>query len=294
MQRRAAAIYVALFLVIGAGAYSLIATAQQPTVGFENPEYQLTQGETIQIDGQTYNVTTIKAESQSGGGGGHGGGSGGGGELVRSGQISWTNQSARYTATLENNSTVTVQNTQYRVLIPNTSGNPNSFTLREEINESAVLQNDSAADNQTVTRDGERFVVVADENGNATLVPADEYFPEPSSQQYSENDTLSYQGNQTTVDAVENDSVTLSWTAPRTNTAELTDEGNVTLGSQTYLAQFPNNETVVLTQNFQSYREQTSEIHEFQKHKNGLWGVVILCGSIAVLLTAMAYLPSRY
>ncbi|SEO94935.1 hypothetical protein SAMN04487948_108152 [Halogranum amylolyticum] len=295
MQRRAAAIYVALFLVIGAGAYSLIATAQTPTIGFENPEYELSQGETFQVEGQTYNVTSISAEVQSGGGGGHGGG-GGGGELVRSGQVSWVNDSARYTAQWENNTTVNMgqNNTTYRVLVQQTSGNPTDFVLREEINQTQVLQNDPAADNQTVMRNGERVVLVEGEDGSLNAVPVDEYFPEPSTQQYSENDSLTYQGNETTVDAVENESVTLAWTGEKTNTAELSDEGNVTLGNQTYLVHFQDNETVALTQNFESYRMQTNSIAEFHEQVNGLWGIVILCGSVAVLLVGMAYLPSRY
>jgi hypothetical protein len=294
MQRRAAAIYVALFLVIGAGAYSLIATAQTPHVGFENPEHELSQGQTFQVEGQTYNVTSVSAEMEGGGGGGHGGG--GPATLVRSGEVSWVNDSARYTANWENNSTVDLgeDNTTYRVLVQQSSGNPTDFTLREELNRTQILQNDPAADNETVVRDGERVVLVEDENGSLTAVPVDEYFPEPSTEQYSEGDQLTYEGNQTTVDAVENESVTLAWTAPRTNTAELSNEGNVTLGGQTYLAHFPNNETVVLTQDFQSYRSQTDNIDQFQEHINGLWGIVILCGTIAVLLIGMAYLPSRY
>lgn len=292
MQRRAAAIYVALFLVIGAGSYSLIATAQTPTISFEEPDNTYQQGDTFETGAQTYTVSDITAEVESGGGGGHGGG--GGGALVRSGQVSWVNDSARYTETWDNNTTVTVDGTEYRVLVERTSGNPTAFDLQTTINETAILQDDPDADNETVTRDGERYVVIEDENGDATLVPADEYFPEPTSEQYSEDDTLQYNGNQSTVTAVENESVTLAWNAPKTNTAELSNEGNVTLGGETYLAYFPNNESVVLTQDFESYRTQTEQIEEFHTFENGLWGVVILCASIAVLLIGLAYLPSRY
>jgi hypothetical protein len=286
MQRRAAAIYVALFLVIGAGSYSLIATAQTPAISFEEPDNTYQQGETFQVEGQTYTVSDITAEVESGGGGG--------GELVRSGQVSWVNDSARYTETWDNNTTVTVDGEEYRVLVEQTSGNPTAFDLQTTINRTAILMDDPDADNETVTRDGEQYVVVQNENGEATLVPADEYFPEPTSEQYSEGDSLQYNGNQSTVDAVENESVTLAWNAPRTNTAELSNEGNVSVGGETYLAFFPNNDSVVLTQDFESYRTQTENIDEFHLYENGLWGVTILCASVIVLLIGLAYLPSRY
>ena len=64
MQRRAAAIYVALFVLIGAASYSLIATAQQPTVEFDNPTYELSQGDQLDVGGQTYTVASV---SETGG-----------------------------------------------------------------------------------------------------------------------------------------------------------------------------------------------------------------------------------
>ncbi|WP_101294011.1 hypothetical protein [Halegenticoccus soli] len=293
MQRRAAAIYAVLFLVIGAASYSLIATAQEPEISFENPDYRLSQNESFTVEGQQqqYTVSSIEASMESSGGG-HGGG---GGELTRSGEITWTIQSAEYNATWENNSTVTLNNQtneSYRVLIPNQS-NPNSFTLQEEINESQVLQNDPNADNETITRDGQKYVVV--QNGNdTTLVPADEYFPDPQTQRYSEGDSLNYQGNQSTVENVTAESVTVTWTGPRTSTAELSEGGRVNLDGQEYLVHFPNNQTVVLTQDFQSYKAQNQDIAQHHQLLNSLWSIIALCGITAVLLLAMAYLPSRY
>jgi hypothetical protein len=285
MQRRAAAIYVAFFLVIGAASYSLIATAQAPTVEFENPAYELSQGDSFQAGDQTYNVTAINAEVESGG---HGGGS----SLVRSGELSYVNQSATYTATWENNSTVTFDGANWTVVVPNTS-EPGQFTLREDIDEAALLQQDPQADNQTVTRDGQPYVVVT-EDGTSRLVPASEYFPEPQTRQFQQGASLQYQGNQTTVATVTEGAVELQWTAPRQSTIDVEDEGNVTLGGQTYLASFPDNSTLALTQDFQSYERQTEEIDTFHTQENGLWGVTILSGAIVVFLTAFAYLPSRY
>lgn len=285
MQRRAAAIYVALFVVIGAASYSLIATAETPQIEFQNPEYELSSGQTFQAGSQTYTVTDITAEME---GGGHGSAA----SLARSGTIEYTNQSANYTASWENNSTVTIDNTTWTVLVPDNE-NASEFTLREDINRTALLQQDPNANDELVTVNGTQQVVVQ-ENGTQRLVPANEYFPDPRSQNYSQGATLNYQGNQTSVISVGGGAVEVSWTAPRTNTIDVGDQGNVTLGDQTYLAYFPNNETMQLTTNFESYNAQSEEIERFHKHENGLWGISILSFLTAVLLVGMAYMPSRY
>ncbi|RDI71937.1 hypothetical protein [Halopelagius longus] len=286
MQRRAAAIYVAFFLVIGAASYSLIATAQTPEVQFQNPEYSVSKGETFQVGQQTYNVSELSASMEEGG---HGGGA----SLTRSATLTYTEQSAEYTETWENNTSVTVQDTNWTVLVPNDS-DPSQFTLRQNVNRTSLLQQDPNADNETVTRNGEEYVVVQNQDGNATLVPASEYFPAPQSRQVSEGDTLQYQGNQTNVANVTQDGVEVTWTAARTNTIDVSSDSNVTLNNQTYLAHFKNNETLQLTQNFESYHAQEEEIETFHTQENGLWGIVVLCGSVAVLLVGLAFLPSRY
>jgi len=152
MQRRAAAIYAALFLVVGAASYSLIATATQPTVDFENPDHTLSAEDSFEVDGQEYTVREISAEVS-------GGGHGGGGELARSAVIARTNESGQYTETWANGSTVSFDGTEWHVIVPNES-DPGEFTLREEIDETAILENDSDADNETVIHNGTRMVVV--------------------------------------------------------------------------------------------------------------------------------------
>jgi hypothetical protein len=290
MQRRAAAIYAVFFLVIGAASYSLIATADSPSIAFENPDHRLQQGDTFSVGDQEYTVTSVEASEASGGGGGHGGGGGGG--ITHSGEVAWTVQSSEYTATWENDSEVTFEDESYTVVIPDTN-DPNEFVLRETINRSAILADDPQADNETVTRDGQEQVVVT-ENGTSRLVPADEYFPDPDERQFSEGQQIQYRGNATTIQTVTNQSATLAWTAPRNNTASLSQESNVTLSGTTYLAYFPNNDTVVLTSDFQSYERQTAEIDTYTEQKNGLWGISIVSGMLVVLLVGMAYLPSRY
>jgi hypothetical protein len=285
MQRRAAAIYVAFFLIVGAASYSLIATAEAPTIEFQDPAASLGTNDTFSVGDRQYTVTALTATKE---GGGHGSAA----RLVRSGTLAWTNESARYTATWDNNSTVTFDDTERRVVIPNET-DPGSFRLREEINRTQILSADPAADNQTVTRNGEKYVVIT-ENGTSQLVPAGEYFPEPESTAYEEGQTVDYRGNETTFANVSADSVTLEWTASQTNEIELADQSNVTLNGEQYLAYFPDNETVLLTQNYDAYREQTQSVDEYHKHVNGLWGISIVSFLVAVLLVGMAYLPSRY
>jgi hypothetical protein len=288
MQRRAAAIYAVFFIVIGVASYSLIATATAPTLGFPDAEHRYAANDTFSVGDQQYIVDSVDA-TVSGGGGGHGGGGGG---VTHTAVFAWENQSDLYTETWENNSTVTYDDGDWRVLVPNAS-DPGEFTLQEEQNRTAILQDDPNADNETVTRDGEKYVVV-EENDSTTLVPADEYFPAPDSQQFDEGQTIDYRGNETTIANVSTSGVVLEWNAPKTYTTDVSQEGNVTLGDETYLAFFPNNDTVVLTQDYQSYNEQSNAIDEHHERVNGFWGVSIVSIVTALLLVGFAYMPSRY
>jgi hypothetical protein len=286
MQRRAAAISAVVFVLLAAGSYSLIATAETPELAFENPEFEGTTGDTVTVDGRTYTVSGIDARMT---GGGHGSPA----TLSRSGSLAWTNDSARYTVTWENGSTIEYNNESLAVAIENAS-DPTTFTLVEQINRTRILQEDPNADEETVTQGGVEYVVVT-EGGQRTLVPTSEYFPDPERTTYTESDTLPYEGNETSV-TVTSEAVTLAWNGPRTNTVSLSDQGNVTLGpnDEQYLAHFPDNSTLVLTNDYDSYRSQQAQLADFTRYKNGFWGVSILSGASAVLLIGLAYLPSRY
>lgn len=250
MQRRAAALYFALFLVIGAGSYGYIQTvdAQQPTISLESQTYS--QGDILTVDGRTYVVSEITTENASEGG-----------EKTFSGSLAWTNQSAQETATLENATNTTYQNESWQVLIANTS-DVSQFTLQENLNVSAILLNDSRVDNQTVNRDGEPHVVFT---GNDTLKPLSEYLPEPETQNFSEGQTFNYTTEEgsvqpATIDAVNGSvsppSVTLVWDTTEENTMELAEGANVTLADgQARVVHFPDGETVQLSTNIQAYQE---------------------------------------
>jgi hypothetical protein len=86
MQRRAAAAYVALFLVVGAGAYATIGVAEKPQVEMDGPTYSV--NDELTVDDRTY----VLAEVESGGG-----------------SLAWTDPDASESASIENNATVSWQ-----------------------------------------------------------------------------------------------------------------------------------------------------------------------------------------
>lgn len=65
MQFRAGILYVVLFVVVAAGAYGVIATAESPEVTIDeaNADYTLEAGEEFEVDGQTLNVSQLSAHS---------------------------------------------------------------------------------------------------------------------------------------------------------------------------------------------------------------------------------------
>ncbi|WP_435159304.1 hypothetical protein [Haladaptatus sp. DFWS20] len=273
MQRRAAGVYIAVFLVIAAGAYSLIGVAQEPTVSVENPDRTLSnQGQKFNVDGRQYNVTSL-----SGG----------------SAEVAWTQQSATYSAELTNNSTIEQDNTTFRLLIPNQS-KPNQATLREVQN----LTNDT----QTVTQSNQTYVVVnGSDNGssaNKSLVPVDEYkrqqFGEPETRTLRKGNNFQYQNNSTTVSNITKESVMLQWKAPKTTTTSLSSGGTADLGpnNKTFVAHAQGGK-VLLSSDVKGYNEQNAEINHFHERIAGLWGVSILSFLAALLLAMLAYMPFK-
>ena len=301
MQRRAAALYAAVFLVIAAGSYTGLALTDEPTPSVENPQHTLAVNDTFEVSNRTYTVTAISAQINNNG------------NLERSGTARWVNRSARYTATWENNSTVSFHNQTYRVRIPNVT-DPSSVALEEELNRTTILQNDSRAENEVVTSNGTTYVVLIT-NETRKLVPASDYFPTPSTTEYGEGSTFDYDGNSTTVTTVTNQSATLTWTAPRTNTVglgtttaletilvrgatptslEYPAGPNVTLNSVTFAAHYPDNSTVVLSSTPANYQQQVTAIQRLHERITGVWGVFILSSLAGLLLIGLSYLPTRH
>lgn len=285
MQRRAAAAYFVFFLVVSVAAYAYIGVAESQRPEVELDGQALTNDSTLTSGGQTYTVSNIH---MSGGGGGHGGG---GGSMAA--DLSWTNNTSQYTATIEAGSTTTVDNTTYNVSVDNATS---TLVLTAEQNVTQLLQEDSAVYDSLATRDGERFVVY---RANNSTQPLQEWLPDPETVTYTTGDQYPYQaegGTQmTTLTNVAASSATVEWTAPRPRTVELSEGGNVTLEDGRYFAHFPDHSTVqiVSIDQYSQYQETLAGQTYFHERKNGLWGISILSGIASVLMLGMAYLPNR-
>ncbi|MWV63468.1 hypothetical protein GRS48_01305 [Halorubrum sp. JWXQ-INN 858] len=283
MQRRAVAVYVALFLVVGTAAGVLIATAETPEITFDDPDFELSEGDSFEVDGQEYTVADItetEAEDDVGDV-----------EIERSGQLEWE-AVVEQSETWANESVVELDDGEWRVHIE--GEDPTAFTLVEVLDRDAILSEDPAADNETVERDGEEYVVVTDEDGESRLVPADDYFPAPEERSYSAGDSLEYDGHSVTVDAVTEDGVTLVWEGPETSTMDVDQEERITLGDTDFIAYFPDGETMVLSSDFEAYEAQLAEIDRLDQQAEGIWRVLIISVLSSLLVIAAAFVPSRY
>lgn len=335
MQRRAAAIYVVFFVVVAIAAYSLTTVAEEPSVSVEGESYA--QGDSIAAGGTQWTVNIADG----------------------SGNVSSTNDSARFTTSFSNNSSLAFQNgmyrpapndssegagtastgttsgagttgtsttgpstsattsggtsassstagTEFRVVIPNESAgsasggnasggnasaaNVSSFTLHQEFDTAARLRADPAVADTTLSGANDTEYV---RYRNGTTQTLEAYLPEPTTRNVSVGDRFPYRNNSSRVESINTSGVTLAWRANLTRSQELAAGENVTLGGTTYVAQFPQNDSVVLSQNVSGYQAEQEALEHFNDRMLGLWGVVIISLFAAILVLALAYLPVR-
>lgn len=276
MQRRAVAVYAALFLLIAAASYGLAATAEEPTITLDDPDYQLSEGDTFSVEDLTYTVESLEESEEDG-------------ETTYSGTIEWVIPDVEMTESWANEDTVEYDDDEWEVQIEE-ANNTTEFTLSEVIDRQAILEEDPDAANETVESDGEEYV-----NVDGELVPVEEYFPDPETQTFAENETLTYDNRTVTVASVENDSVTLSWRTDETRSADLAHEESVGLDDDTeFFVFFPGDNTVQLLEDTSSYDAQVDEQATFAERVSGLRYAAFVSLLIVFSLVAFAFLPSRY
>ncbi|GAB7009831.1 hypothetical protein [Halorubrum trueperi] len=267
------AVYAALFILIAGAAGVLTATAESPEIALENPDFEVSEGDQLDVDGETYTVAGISE-----------GDDGVTGTLEQE-------EETELSETWANESTVEFEDGEWRVEI--TGEEPTEFTLVEVLDRQAILENDDSADNETVERDDGEYVAVT-EDGETTLVPVDEYFPTPEEQTYATGDSIEYDGQTVTVDEVTTDQAVIVWQGTQTTTIEVAQETTVTIGQTEFIAHFPDASTMTLSTDVAGYEAQVAEIDRFDQYNSGLTRVIVLAFLSTVLLAAAAFVPSRY
>jgi len=291
MQRRAVAVYVAFFVLIAAASYTLLATAKEPTITLDDPEYELSQNDTFSVGGQQYTVSAIEETTEEQGGG-HG--SSPTEVTVVTGTIESTQTDVDMSETWANESTVEIGGTEWTVLIEGEAANATSFTFEEVVDRQAILENDPDVLNETQEVDGEEYVV-DQSSGENDLIPTEEYFPAPETQTASVGDSFTYNDQTVTVDSIGADGVTVTWTEDQTNTQELSIEGTVELADgNEYLVFFPDSSTVEMTSDMTSYNAQVEAQNQFHERTTGFRWTTFTSMLFALSLIAFAFLPSRY
>jgi hypothetical protein len=283
MQRRAAAAYIAFFLVIAAGTYAFIATADAPAVTISGDSVsEIEEGDTVSAGDRTYTVSDVSAEVEEGGD--HGGGGG----IAYSITFRWTNQSALYTATWASNSTADWDGVTYRVMTVNGT-------------DRAVVRWEPTAKYSASWTDGRQFIDGDLETPGRQDVPLHSFVMNStnSSIEYrnvTEGDVVEYRGNETTVRSVTNSSAVLSWTGPRATTTTVGNDQNVSLNDEPFVVHFKNNDTVLLGEgeaSQEALQATKRDNDRFHDRINGFWGVAIGSLLTVIILGSVALLPHK-
>ena len=236
MQQRAAAAYVAFFVVLAAGSYGVIATAEAPGISLADSEVDVAaqSGTTFGVGGTQYTLSNVEASP------------GEEGETTYEGTVTW-NETVEKSMELENGSQISRDGTEWVVVVPNTT-DPGFVRLRE----------------------------------NASQDPQIQQFREGTAW----NDTA-------TVSNVTAERALVTWMGPEQQEASFAEGENVTLGDQTFTAHFPSGQEVQFTSDFEAYAREVGNIEYHHERITGFWAVSIIASLVAVLLLAMAYLPTK-
>jgi hypothetical protein len=351
MQRRAVAIYVAFFLIVGAAAYGLIQTTSAPTVSMDGPTYA--EGDEVTIGDRTYTVTSAGADSAELSWVNDSGvvtTSLDNGSEVPVTDVVWDDQLARQQATFGDDETVTEGDAEYAVAVNASAGtlaltnvdddsdnrtvgqdegflfrgfqavvtdvssdgatvvwggpylltvdaenvtDPTEATFVEQRNVSRLAAADPALYAGTVQQDDRRKVTY---RANDTNVPVQAYFRAVERHRVAEGDTLQYQGNEMTVDEVDNESVTLRRPTETTTTVTLGAGENVTIRGEEFFAHVPANGTVQILPtagDYGTYHAQNRRLDSYHQRIVAFWGIAILSAFAVIVLIASAILPVK-
>ncbi len=270
MQRRAAAMYVLLFLVVAVSALVFINMVDGPSDTLDEADYDLGVDDTVTVDGTDYQVSSIDQFSAT---------------------LEYVIEEDDRTTTLSDGAIINVSRVEYRVEIPDVD-EPENITLVETFPEH---------DLDTFELDGETYVIIdaeEDEFMEETAYLEQEFGPRDRIV-LVEGDTFDYEDQEmdvvvdATVDSISSAGVGISWVGPSSNSLILPRNAVSTIGNTDFGVNFVGEDMIQLSSDIEAFNDHIDALDTWDERYQGFWGIGVLGIIAAILLTGLSYLPRR-
>ncbi|MFP8889621.1 hypothetical protein ACLI4U_07595 [Natrialbaceae archaeon A-CW2] len=293
MQLRAGIVYIVLFLVITAGAYAVIATAEAPEVAIDeaDADYQIEQGDDFTAGDLTYNVSELD-------------GNAGTATLEHVNteavfDVTWSGASAADGDSWDAGDSVQLEEegVEYYVYL---YAPPEADEDEEEepVPETILFVEEFDEDEFTPIERADGVYVTVDDDGDERVVHVNEV-EEIDTFELELGDELTYfepdQDGQVDGEIVEIDaeSVTLEYVGEDVSTVSLEQNEVVLINGEEFGVHFPHPSYAYLTEDVESFEAQHAAVEEHHERVHGLWWVIGLSIVTVILLTGLAFMPVR-
>ena len=331
MQRRAAAAYTALFLVVAVVAGGILVTAETPEITVDDPDYELEEGDQFEHEGNTYTLNeTADGEATF--------------EVFE--------PEHEYSETWANGTAIEYEEGMYLVsLDPPTVILGEIVDMDEEVDDEDADDEEAEADDEEAEADDEEAEAddeeaeaddedaEADEADDAEAddeeaedeaddAEADDEEAEEADDEeaddeeadeadeengaleegdtvdedeveigeeltFEEGDTVEYQGNETTISEVTDDEATVTWIDERTSTESVDSGEDLELDDDEVLRVHVEGDRVLLTSDIEGYDEQVDAAAAYEDRIEGVTWVIVLSLITVMMMISLAYLPVR-
>lgn len=279
MQRRAAAIYGVVLVLVAAGAFAFAATADGPEPAFESFDAELEEGDEYTVDDRQYTVTGFGERR---------------GEPTAT--FEWIDEDARSDEAWDHaadpgGTTVFTGGSEYWVRIPQDADEDeelDSFTLLEVPPEdvSVFMREDDGQ--WFVQPEGEDPMPIEEYDLERITIQSDEEFTVHNEEGEDEREVL--------VEEITTEAVAVSWNEPEPQEEILRQSDRNELNGVTHMAHFPEEGVVQVTTDeaeMERYTQQREDRELFQQRIGGLHLTIVISLLTVVLLFALAYLPRK-
>ncbi|MFC7232063.1 hypothetical protein ACFQMM_12905 [Saliphagus sp. GCM10025308] len=302
MQLRAGIVYAVLFMVVAAGAYAVIATAESPQVTIDeaDADYQLEQGDEITIEDRTYNVSELDGAAGTGTL-----------EYVNDSvptDVAWSGASAANGDAWDDGDTVQFEEegTEYSVYIyaPPGEGDGNESADGGDGNESEaqpetfLLIESVDSEEYTFLERPDGVYVIVEEDGQEVVRHVTEV-DDIDTQEYAVGDEVTFYESEmeeqvdAEVTTIETDEVTVEYTGEDVTEVSLSHNEEVMIEQTPYGVHFPSEDVVYLTEDVESFQAQHQAVDEHNERIHGFWWAIGLSVIAIVLLAGLAFMPLR-